>query len=434
LKIVKGFDLAKSVLTRRVELAGDEREAGVRQILDEVRKRGDAALYDFTEKFDGVKLGSLEVQKDAIQSAYEQVDGAVVEALRVAADRIRAYHTNQKSALVRDSSKGGIGWRMHPLKRVGVHVPGFTAPLPSTVLMTVIPAKVAGVQEVIVVSPPRKEGAISPLTLVAADIAGADRVFSIGGAQAIAALGFGTESVPAVDKVCGPGNIYATLAKKLLYGTVGIDGLQGPSEVLIIVDETTNIEYCAADYLAQAEHSAGTAVLVATSMDLADRIHREIDEQLKALPHPESALESIDKNGIICAVETVEEAIELANLYAPEHLLLMVDKSASYVDQIRNAGCIVFGKKGTVAMGDYAAGPSHVLPTGGTARFASTLSVLDFVKLTSVIDVDDNSLRKLGPTVQTLATAEGLDAHARAVEKRLKPLTRNSKPQTLNSK
>jgi len=420
LKIVKGFELAKSLLTRKVELAGDERENTVREIVEEVRKRGDAALYDFTERFDGMRLNSLSVEKEAMAAAYKSVDASVAEALRAAAEHIRAYHMNQKTTLVRESNKGGVGWRMRPLKRVGVYVPGGTAPLPSTLLMTVIPAKVAGVEEIIVATPPQKEDGVSPLTLVAADIAGADRVFSVGGAQAIAALAFGTESVPRVDKVCGPGNIYVVLAKKLVYGAVGIDGLQGPSEVLIIADETTNIEYCAADYLAQAEHASGTAALVATSMDLADRIHREIDRQLKELPHPEVATQSIGDNGILCAVETVDEAVELANLYAPEHLLLMVDKAASYLDQIRNAGCVVLGKKGTVAVGDYAAGPSHVLPTGGTARFASPLGVLDFVKITSVINVDDSSLRKLGPVVQALANAEGLDAHARAVEKRLK--------------
>lgn len=419
MKVVKGFDLAKSVLTRKVDIAGDEREASVRQILEEVRKRGDAALYEFTEKFDGVKLSSLLVQENTIAAAYEQVDRGVVDSMRAAAERITSYHAGQKSALIRENSKGGTGWRMRPLQRVGIHVPGFTAPLPSTVLMTVIPARVAGVEEVVIASPPQKQGSVSPLTLIAADIAGADRVFSIGGAHAIAALGFGTESIPAVDKICGPGNVYATLAKRLLYGTVGIDGLQGPSEVLIVVDGTANPEYCAADFLAQAEHSSGSPVIVATSMDLADRIHHEIDSQLKALPHPDAATESIDKNGILCAVETVEEAIELANLYAPEHLLLMVDKSASYVDLVRNAGCIVLGKKGTVAVGDYAAGPSHVLPTGGTARFASPLSVLDFVKITSVINVDEASLKKLAPIVETLARAEGLDAHAIAVEKRL---------------
>jgi histidinol dehydrogenase len=420
-KVVKGFDLARSVLTRRVELLQDEREASVRQILEEVRRRGDAALFDFTEKFDGVRLTALEVQSDEIAAAYERVDDDVVAALRLAADRIRSYHASQASTLVREGQKAGLGWRMRPLRRVGVHVPGFTAPLPSTLLMTVIPAKVAGVEEVAVVTPPRKEGGgVSPVTLVAADMAGADRVFSVGGAHGIAALAFGTESVPAVDKICGPGNVYAALAKKLLFGVVGIDAIQGPSEVLILADETTNLEYCASDFLAQAEHPDGSPVLVAVSMDLADRIHQEINRQLQELTHPETAARSIAQNGVICAVLSVEEAIELANLYGPEHLLLMIDKADLYIDRLRNAGCIVLGKKATVAMGDYVAGPSHVLPTGGTARFSSPLSVLDFVKLTSIITVDDGSLKKLGPAVRTLAVAEGLEAHARAVEKRLR--------------
>jgi histidinol dehydrogenase len=420
-KVVKGIDLARSVLTRRVELLQDEREASVKQILEEVRRRGDAALFDFTEKFDGVRLTALEVQRDEIAAAYERVDDDVVAALRLAADRIRSYHAIQAGSLVKEGQKAGLGWRMRPLRRVGVHVPGFTAPLPSTLLMTVIPAKVAGVEEVAVVTPPRKEGGgVSPVTLVAADIAGADRVFSVGGAHGIAALAFGTESVTAVDKICGPGNAYAALAKKLLFGVVGIDAIQGPSEVLILADETTNLEYCASDFLAQAEHPDGSPVLVAVSMELADRIHQEINRQLKELTHPETAARSIAQNGVICAVLRVEEAIELANLYGPEHLLLMIDKADLYIDRLRNAGCIVLGKKATVAMGDYLAGPSHVLPTGGTARFSSPLSVLDFVKLTSIITVDEGSLKKLGPAVRTLAAAEGLEAHARAVEKRLR--------------
>jgi histidinol dehydrogenase len=422
LKFVKGYNLGKSVLSRHIDLGEGhgEQEASVRRIVDEVRKRGDAALFDYTLKFDGVKLTSLQVTKEQIAAAYRQASDEVVAAIRTAAERIQSYHAAQKASLVRESNRGGVGWLMRPLNRVGVHVPGFTAPLPSSVLMTAIPARVAGVDEVIVVTPPRADGGVSPATLIAADIAGADRVFAIGGAQAIAALAFGTESVPAVDKVCGPGNIYVTLAKKLLYGMVGIDGLNGPSEVLIIADETASIEYCAADFLAQAEHASGAPVLVATSMDLADRILHEIERQLKELPHPETATQSLQSNGIIAAVETIGEAIELANLYAPEHLLLLVDKAGSYVSQIRNAGCIITGKKATVAIGDYVAGPSHVLPTGGTARFASPLSVLDFVKLTSTIVVDDSILRRLGPTAQTLAGAEGLDAHARAVERRLK--------------
>lgn len=421
MKVVKGFELGKSVLSRRGDLTEgqEDQEAVVRDILSEVRKRGDAALYAFTEKFDGVKLNTLEVTKAAITAAYQQVDSEVVSSLKIAAERIQAYHLNQKTSLVHDSIKGGMGWVMRPLNRIGIHIPGFTAALPSSVLMTVIPAKVAGVSEIIVATPHRKAGGVSPLTLVACDIAGVNRIFSIGGAHAIAAMAFGTQTVPAVDKVCGPGNIYATLAKKLLFGIVGIDALQGPSEVLIIADHTVDPEYCAADFLAQAEHPAGYPVLVTTSMELADKLVQVIERQLKELPHPEIAVQSIEKNGVVAIVETVNEAVELANIYAPEHLLLLVDKANTYLDLIRNAGCVVLGKKGTVAVGDYAAGPSHVLPTGGTARFASPLNVLEFMKLTSIIQVDDNTLKKIGPVVKTLAKAEGLDAHAKAVDRRL---------------
>ncbi len=421
MKVVKGFELAKSVLVRKGESTPgqEEQEAAVRKILDNVRERGDAALYDYTQQFDGIKLNSLAVQKSEIQAAYQQVDGEVVSALKLAAERIQAYHLNQKNSLFHDGMKGGMGWIMRPLGRVGIHIPGFSAPLPSSVLMTVIPARVAGVAEIIVVSPPRKEGGVSPLTLVACDIAGVDRIFSVGGAQAFAALAFGTETIPAVDKICGPGNIYATLAKKLLFGVVGIDALQGPSEVLIIADETADISYCAADFLAQAEHASGFPVLVTISMDLADKIIREIEKQTEELNKPQTVVESISKNGVVAIVESVDEAIDLSNLYAPEHLLLLVDKAGSYLDRISGAGCIVLGKKATVAIGDYLAGPSHVLPVGGTARFASPLNVLDFVKLTSIINIDENLIRKLGSGVQILANAEGLEGHARAVEKRL---------------
>lgn len=421
MKVVTGFELAKSVLSRRghLEDGNEEREAAVRRIISQVRQRGDAALYEYTQQFDGVKPISLEVKKDQIAAAYLQVDSDLVSAMKLAADRIRSYHAMQKNSLFHEGNKGGLGWLMRPLNRVGVHVPGFTAPLPSSLLMTVIPARVAGVAEIILVTPPRKEGGVSPVTLVAADIAGVDRVFCVGGAQAIAALAFGTESVPVVDKVCGPGNIYVALAKQLLFGTVGIDALQGPSEVMVIADQTADTVACAADLVAQAEHASGAAVLVVTSMDQANRIVKEAENQASALPEPDAATESLKNNGAVAVVDTIDEAIELANLYAPEHLLLMVDRAASYVEQVRNAGCIVTGRKGTVALGDYVAGPSHVLPTSGTARFASPLSVLDFAKLTSVINVDDNMFKKLGPAARTIATAEGLNGHARAIEKRL---------------
>jgi histidinol dehydrogenase len=422
LKIVTGFELAKSVLSRRahVDEGFEEREAVVRDIIAQVRQRGDAALYEYTKKFDGVKPMSLEVKKDQTAAAYLQADSGLVSAMKLASERIRSYHTTQKNSLLHEGSRGGTGWVMRPLRRVGVYVPGGTVPLPSSLLMTVIPARVAGVGEVILVTPPQKEGGVSPLTLVAADIAGVDRVFSVGGAQAITALAFGTESIPAVDKVCGPGNVYVTLAKKLLFGVVGIDALQGPSEVMIIADQTADAECCAADLVAQAEHASGMAVLVVTSMDQANIIIKEAEKQAAALPEPGPATESLKGTGIAAVVDNIDEAIELANLYAPEHLLLMVDRASSYIEQVVNAACIVTGRRGTVALGDYIAGPSHVLPTSGTARFASPLNVLDFVKLTSIINVDDGMLKKLGPAARTIATAEGLDGHARAIERRLK--------------
>jgi len=423
LKIIKGFQQAKESLSRggssQQAFEADAREAEVRKWIEDVRRRGDAALRDYTLKFDGVKLSKLEVSREQIIAAYDEVDARLLSAMKLAASRIRSFHTAQKKSLVRDGNRAGLGWQMKPLERVGVHTPGFTAPLPSSLLMTVIPAKVAGVKEIILATPPRKSGTVHPVTLVAADIAGADRVFSVGGAQAIAGLAFGTESIPAVDKVCGPGNIYVTLAKKLLYGVVGIDGLYGPSEVLIIADGTANPVYCAADLLAQAEHNSGSAVLVTTSQKLADRVVQEVEKQLNDLSHPDYARKSLQERGIVAVVAGMDEAIELANLYAPEHLLLLAANADTCLNRISNAGCIVLGEKGTVALGDYIAGPSHVLPTGGTARFSSPLNIIDFVKLTSVINIDDARLKKLGTSAQTLAIAEGLEAHAKAVERRL---------------
>ncbi|MFC1933197.1 histidinol dehydrogenase [Chloroflexota bacterium] len=427
MKIIEGFQSAKSILSRRAPkevFGGDDREQAVRQIINDVRDRGDAALFDYTSKFDGVKLTSLEVSKKQIAGAYQQVDAELVSALKLAAERIGAFHTIQKERLLRESAEPGVGWLVRPLQRVGVYAPGGTASYPSTVLMTAIPAKVAGVKEVILVTPPGSDGAVPPLTLVAADIARADCVFSVGGAQAIAALAFGTESIPRVDKVCGPGNVFVVLAKKLVYGVVGIDGLQGPSEVLIIADETANTEYCAADLLAQAEHDPlASAILITTSRRLANEVNQKVEQQLKDLPRQSIATESLESRGIIAVVAGIDEAIELANLYAPEHLCLMIDKADSYISQICNAGCIVAGGKSTVVLGDYVAGPSHVLPTEGTARFSSPLNVIDFIKLTSVVNIDKAGLKKLGSAAAIIARAEGLEAHARAIEKRLKKLS-----------
>ncbi len=438
MKIIEGFQSAKSVLSRQAPtelypvspalrqrlrelFAVDDPEPAVRQIIDEVRNRGDSALLDYTLKIDGIELTSLEITKKQISSAYRQVDTELVSALKLAAERIRSFHTAQRDSIWGGVVKAGLGQLIRPLERVGVYAPGGTASYPSTVLMTAIPARVAGVKEVILTTPPQSDGAVPPLTLVAADIAEVDRIFSVGGAQAIAALAFGTESIPRVDKICGPGNIFVVLAKKLVYGVVGIDGLQGPSEVLIIADETANPEYCAADLLAQAEHDPLTsAILLTTSRRVADKVSQEIERQLENLPRQAIAAESLENRGMIIVVASVDEAIELANLYAPEHLCLVVDKATSYVDQVSNAGCIFVGENSTVVLGDYVAGPSHVLPTGGTARFSSPLNVVDFIKFTNVITVDDVSLKKLERAAQAIASAEGLEAHARAVEKRLK--------------
>ncbi len=422
MKIIEDFQVAKSALSRQAtfEFYGSDLESAVRKIVDEVRNRGDAALLDYTLKFDGIKLTCLEISKQQITGAYQEVDKELVSALKLAAERIYSFHFAQRDNIWGKVVGQNLGQLVRPLERVGVYVPGGTACYPSTVLMTVIPARVAGVGEIILATPPGSNGTVPAPTLVAAAVAGVDRVFCVGGAQAIAALAFGTESVPRVDKICGPGNIFVTLAKKMVYGVVDIDGLQGPSEVLIIADETANPKYCAADLLAQAEHDPlASAILITTSRQLADEVNREVERQLGSLPRQAIAAESLETRGIIAVVSGMDEAIKLDNLYAPEQLCLMVDSAASYIDKISNAGCIVVGNKSTVVLGDYVAGPSHVLPTGGTARFSSPLNVGDFIKLINLVTVGEASLKQLAEAASTIARAEGFEAHARAVEKRL---------------
>jgi histidinol dehydrogenase len=437
LKIIEGFQLAKPILSRRVpaelypispalrqrlkEMFGtDDPEQAVRQIVDEVRDRGDASLFDYTLKIDGIKITSLEVSKQQIAGAYQEVDEGLLSALKLAADQIRSFYSVQKNSFWSGGTKPDSGQLIRPLERVGVYAPGGTACYPSTVLMTAIPAKVAGVREVILVTPPRGEGGIPAPTLVAADIAQVDRIFCVGGAQAIGALAFGTESIPKVDKICGPGNIFVVLAKKLVYGAVDIDGLQGPSEVLIIADEEANPKYCAADLLAQAEHDPlASSILITTSRRLADKVSQEVEQQLESLERQAIAAESLKNRGMLVVVANIDEAIELSNLYAPEHLCLMMQKAASYVDKLSNAGCIFIGENSTVVFGDYVAGPSHALPTGGTARFSSPLNILDFIKIIDLVTIDGVSLKQLGPAAVTMARAEGFEAHARSVEKRL---------------
>jgi len=442
LKVIEGFERAKSVLSRQASaefpqisstlkqklfqmFGTDDPEQAVRQIIDHVREEGNKALLDLTLKIDGVKLGSLEVSKEQIAAAYGEVDKELVSALGLAAEQIRVFHTKQKDNIWQGFDKLKAGSLVRSLEHIGVYAPGGNACYPSTVLMTAIPAKVAGVKQVILTTPPGAKGKVPPPTLVAADIAQVDRIFCVGGAQAIAALAFGTETIPRVDKICGPGNIFVVLAKKMVYGTVDIDGLPGPSEVLIIADDTADPAYCAADLLAQAEHDPlASAIVVTTSRRFADKVISEVEQQLKSLPHQAIPAESLENRGRIAVVDSVDEAIELANLYAPEHLCLMVDKADSYVGRVSNAGCIFVGEEATVVLGDYVAGPSHVLPTGGTARFGSPLNVADFIKFTNLVTIDKAALKKLAPAAAIIARAEGLEAHARAVEKRL-PRTKN---------
>ena len=426
MKIIEGFDKAKKLLDRRAPKDLEyKQEAAVRQIINDVRQHGDNALFELTEKFDGAKLKMLEVKPAQVKAAYKKVDVKLVNALNLAAERIGAFHQAQKERALPTYTHGKTGWIVRPLERVGVYAPGGTASYPSTVLMTAIPAKVADVKEVILVTPPGKDGKISPAILVAADIAGVNRIFSVGGAQAIAALAFGTESVPRVDKICGPGNIYVFLAKKLVYGVVGIDGLQGPSEVVVIADETANPDYCASDLLAQAEHGGlSSAILITDSKSLADKAVQSIEKQLETLSRQAIIKESLANNGMIVIVKNITEAIELTNLYAPEHVLLLVRPNTAYEEQIVNAGCIVFGQQATVAMSDYVSGPSHTLPTEGTARFSSPLNVMDFLKITNVSNVGDTLINLTGGAASTIARAEGLDAHAQAIELRMKNVKR----------
>jgi len=438
MRIIEGFEPAKALLSRQpgTDFTADSPalrqrtkavfgtemspEQAVAQIVDDVRAMGDAALFSYSLKIDRAKLSSLEVSKTQIKSAYVAVDKELLSALKFAASRIGSFHRKQRDSIWSLAAKKGFGQLIRPIERIGAYAPGGTASYPSTVLMTAIPARIAGVKEVILATPPRPDGTVPVATLVAADIAGVDRIFSVGGAQAIAALAFGTESVPRVDKICGPGNIFVVLAKKLVYGAVGIDSLPGPSEVLIVADENANPAYCAADILAQAEHDPlAAAIMVTDSIGLAAEVNKAVEKQLKGLERRDIAAEAIQNQGLIAVVEDIGEAIELANLYAPEHLALMVKDADAYIERITNAGCIFIGNSSTVVLGDYVAGPSHVLPTSATARFSSPLNILDFVKLINVVDVDRGTLKKLAKAAAVIARAEGLEAHARAVEKRL---------------
>lgn len=393
----------------------------VRRILDDVRRQGDRALRHYTEQIDGVALETVEVSDAELDAAFDQVPDDVVDALKTAADRIRRFHERQHIDPWIDAQPEGIlGQLVVPLERVGVYAPGGSAPYPSSLLMTAIPAAVAGVSEVVVCAPPEKNGQIAPVTAVAARIAGVSRVFRVGGAQAIAAMAYGTATVPRVDKILGPGNIFVVLAKRQVYGEVAIDALPGPTETVLVADASASASLCAADMLAQAEHDPmASAILLTTSCDLAASVRTELEKQLRTLERAAVARESLGENGAIVVLNTLEEAIALANDYAPEHLCLLVEDPWGWVPAVRHAGGIFLGESSPEVLGDYTAGPSHVMPTGRTARFSSPVNVSDFVKYISLIGLNERGLEAYGPAAARIARAEGLTAHAAAVERRL---------------
>ena len=391
----------------------------VERIIEDVRSGGDSAVIDYTRTISGITLAGLEVSRNSIDAARSRVPQDLLTALSAAAERITRYHEATKVPVGMHFVDSELGQKCVPLQRVGLYVPGGRYAYPSSVLMSAIPARVAGVEEVVVATPPGPDGHVAAATLAACHIAGVDRVFAAGGAQAIAALAYGTESVPRVDKICGPGNVFVTIAKRMVFGSVAIDSLAGPSEVLIIADSSASSEYCAADLLAQAEHDPDARVaLVTTSSELADAVEAEVCRQLVSLARKAQIEEALE-NAVIATVESLECAVLLANEFAPEHLELFLSDPASALERIRNAGCICLGAQSPVVMGDYIDGPSHVLPTGGAARFASVLGVHDFVKYSSVAQLSDATMSSLGPAAIAIARAEGLEAHARAVEVRL---------------
>lgn len=389
----------------------------VRQIISNVVKNGDAALYEYCERFDRAKLTSLEVSQEELESAMQTVDPEFIRILETAAANIRKFHQSQvrNSFIINDSDGVVMGQKIIPMDRVGIYVPGGTAAYPSTVLMDTIPAKIAGCGQIVMVTPPQKDGTVAPAILAAAKIAGVDRIFKVGGAQAVAALAYGTQSVPRVDKIVGPGNAFVAEAKRQVFGQVAIDMIAGPSEILVVADATANPAFVAADLLSQAEHDKlASAVLVTDSMTLAQAVQTQIEQQLTALERQEIARASIDANGKIIVAQNLSAAIEIANALAPEHLELCVDNPFDYLDQIRHAGSIFMGKYCPEALGDYLAGPNHTLPTSGTARFSSPLSVDDFVKKSQYTYYTPGALKKVAADVARFAKTEGLTAHARS--------------------
>ena len=406
----------QDILNRDIQ-AEENVSAAVDAVLAEVKAQGDAALKAYTARFDGVELEDLRVTEEELQAAWEAVDPDFITTLEMAAENIRAFHEKQVHKDFLLTREGGIvmGQRYTPIEKVGICVPSSPVAFPSTILMNVIPAKIAGVREIVLVTPPEKDGSISPSALAAAKIAGADKIFKIGGAQAVAALAYGTETVPRVDKIVGPGGIFVATAKRKVFGQVAIDMIAGPSEILVLADGKSDPAWVAADMLSQAEHDVlASAVLVTDSPNLAKAVQAELEVQLEQLPRRDVARQSIDHNGKIIVTDSLDKALEAANLIAPEHLELCVDDPFALLQQVKNAGSIFLGRNAPEALGDYFAGPNHTLPTSGTARFSSPLSVDDFVKKSSFLYYTREALGEVAPRIADFAEREGLHAHARS--------------------
>jgi len=418
----KNIDSYLKGLRRSTSLSDPKLESTTKKIVDDVKKNGDKALFQYTKKFDKVELSkrSVKVTAREIEQAQKKVPSKIKANLRTAARRVREFHEHKmpKGSMYKDSLGNELGWLISPIERAGLYVPGGKAAYPSTVLMTAIPAKVAGVEELVLVTP-CPNGELNPTVLVAASIAGVDSIYKVGGAQAVAALAYGTESVPKVDKIVGPGNIYVTIAKKLVFGEVDIDMIAGPSEVLIIADASTPASWVAADLLAQAEHDEmAVPLLVTDNAQFGKEVAKEVSRQLALLSRKDIAGEAVKSQGRIFIVRDIDQAVEVANSLAPEHLELCVKSPKALLKKIKHAGAIFVGGMSTEAFGDYIAGPSHVLPTGGAARFSSPLSVYDFLRMPSVISISKKGFDKLSDDVMNLAYSEELEAHALSVKVR----------------
>jgi histidinol dehydrogenase len=399
------------------ELAPDE---VVRRIIRDVREDGDNAVRYYNSAIDGAHTPELRVQPDEIRAAYETLPAELIEALRFAAERVRRYHETQLRGASIDFQQHGLGQVTRPIQRAGIYVPGTRAPLPSTVLMCAIPARVAGVDEVYLTSPVLPDGTVPPVKLVAADIAGVDAVFKAGGAQGIAAFAYGTETIPRVDKIAGPGGLFVTIAKRQVFGDVGIDSIYGPTETMIIADESANPELVAADLIAQAEHDPlASPILLTPSHYLAEEVAVAIERQLRGLERAKIAREALENRGGCILVNDIDHAIELANEYAPEHLCLCVENPTAYAMKVRNCGGLFLGEASPEAVGDYTAGPSHTMPTGGAARWSGPLGVHDFLKKIAVVNLPEEEMEELNRAAAIIARAEGLTGHAHAVERRL---------------